>query len=693
MQLSPSSLICRFKPVALLSSLLILAACGGGGGGSGDSGGGNTGGGNPPPAFAGRLSVHAGALGGLGYADGLGSAARFNGPEGMVLDANGNLYVADAYTATVRKVSASGLVSTYAGIGYYQGHVDGARLSARFAYPSGLALAADGSLYVSDRGDHTIRKISGSGVVSTHAGKTGVEGSANGARADATFNAPRGMAADALGNLFIADSGNHTIRKIDATGFVSTVAGTAGEIGLINQSGANARFNMPRGVAVDSVGNLYVADFANHAVRKITTAGLVSTMADLTAQNCVNPESLVVDGNGTVYVQAARATCQVSAAGVVTRIAGDGSADHVDGLATNARFRSAVGIVRNASGVLYISDAFGDTIRKLDAGRVSTLAGVPSGIGDADGSLTQARFYAPRGLALDGAGNLFVSDYQYGTIRKISSAGQVSTFAGKSWALGNVDGQGADARFDSPYGMASDAAGNLYVTDVGQHTIRKITPAAQVSTLAGSAGNSGASNGLGAQARFNRPEAVAVDAAGNLYVADTNNHLIRKVSAAGEVSTLAGAGIEGHADGAAQSARFSHPSGVAVDAAGNVYVADSGNFVIRKITPAGMVSTLAGSAGVQGSGDGAGSAARFRFMRGLTIDASGNLYLSDYFNATVRKITPAGIVSTLVGVADGYSVVRTGSLPGHLNYPSFLAITGNRLYITDESAVLLAELP
>ena len=294
-----------------------------------------------------------------------------------------------------------------------------------------------------------------------------------------------------------------------------------------------------------------------------------------------------------------------------------------------------------------------NTIRKITpAGVVSTLAGLAGSSGSADGTGSAARFCYPYGVAVDGSGNVYVADTDNYTIRKITPAGVVSTLAGLAGSSGSADGTGSAARFDYPYGVAVDGSGNVYVADSGNNTIRKITPAGVVSTLAGMAGSSGSADGTGSAARFNYPTGVAVDGSGNVYVADTGNNTIRKITPAGVVSTLAGtAGSSGSADGTGSAARFYYPYGVAVDGSGNVYVADNDNYTIRKITPAGVVSTLAGLAGSSGSADGTGSAARFYYPYGVAVDGSGNVYVADTDNDTIRKITPAGVVSTLAGLA------------------------------------------
>src|SRR5947209_1839517 len=272
--------------------------------------------------------------------------------------------------------------------------------------------------------------------------------------------------------------------------------------------------------------------------------------------------------------------------------------------------------------------------------------------GSADGTGNAASFNGPFGVSVGSAGNVYVADTSNSTIRKITPGGVVSTLAGTAGSVGSTDGTGSAARFKSPSGVAVDSSGNLYVADTDNHTIRKITPAGVVSTLAGLAGTSGSTDGTGSGARFNFPGGVAVDSGNNVYVADSSNNTIRKITPAGAVSTLADtAGASGSDDGTGSAARFNFPFGLAVDSAGNVDVADTSNSTIRKGTPAGVVSTRAGTAGGRGSDDGTGSVARFNFPAGVTVDSSGNVYVADSSNNTIRKITPAGVVTTLAGLA------------------------------------------
>ncbi|HWG76325.1 MAG TPA: NHL repeat-containing protein [Steroidobacteraceae bacterium] len=334
----------------------------------------------------------------------------------------------------------------------------------------------------------------------------------------------------------------------------------------------------------------------------------------------------------------------------------ESNAPEASATATAPSFVSPVGLAVNSVGEVYVADYGNNLIRKISpTGVVRTLAGSRSQ-GDADGIGSAASFYYPESVALDSAGNVFVADHDNNQVRKITPAGAVTTLAG-SGEKGDADGSGRAATFDGPEGVAVDKSGNVYVADYGNNAIRKITPAGVVTTLAG-LGAPGNADGTGSAASFNGPEGVAVDNSGNVYVADYGNNAIRKVTPAGAVTTLAGSGAQGNADGHGRAASFNGPEGVAVDSAGDVYVADYGNNEIRKITPAGVVTTLAGS-GAKGAADGTGRAASFDGPEGIAVDSAGNVYVGDEFNNEIRKVSTAGVVTTLaVSGAEGDADVQ-----------------------------------
>lgn len=316
---------------------------------------------------------------------------------------------------------------------------------------------------------------------------------------------------------------------------------------------------------------------------------------------------------------------------------------------------------------------------------VSILAGQAGIYGSTNGLGTAALFRYPYGITVDSSGNVYIADYGNHIIRKLWPGGMVTTLAGQTLASGSVNATGTAAQFYNPYGVAADGPGNVYVADTRNHLIRKITSAGVVSTLAGQAGTPGTANGIGTSAQFNTPVGVAVDGSGNVYVADTYNNLIRKITSAGSVSNLAGQALAtGSVDGTGNVARFNGPYGVIVDSAGNVYVGDTYNHLVRKITSGGAVSTLAGQAGIHGTANGTGTSAQFYDPIGLAVDGSGNVYVADTYNHLIRKITSGGVVTTLVGQAGAHGTANGTGTSAQLYYPYGVALDSwGNLYVAD----------
>jgi len=667
------------------------------------------GGGMPPDMSASGPSLRliAGHIGGMGFADGMGTAARFNHPRGAVI-VGANLYVADMNNSVIRQIAlATGAVTTLAGSPLARGSADGTGPAARFDHPT--ALATDGTnLYVTDMRNDTIRKIAlPSAAVTTLAGTPGQGGSTDATGAAARFDHPHGIVGDGAGNLYVADAHNHIIRKIViSSGVVTTLAGTAGTADFADGTGTAAHFNAPHALAFDS-GNLYVADMANHAIRQIViSSGVVTTpfgtgtnggFVDATgaAARFNAPRGIVADGAGNLWVADTnnqRIRKIVIATGVVTTVAGNGNFGSSDGTGGGAGFASPFSLAADGNGNLWVTEAFGHTVRKVTTGGVTTtVAGLTGGDGLADGSGAAALFERPHGLCTDGT-DLYVTDKMSHSVRKVVVAtGAVITIAGAN-ATGSSDGAGAVARFNQPFACAADGAGKLYVSDSNNDTIRAIDLATgTVSTLAGSAGKSGTTDATGAAARFNDPAALAFGG-GTLYVADMGNSTIRAIALpSAAVTTLAGTGgATGSTDATGTAARFNHPNGLALDG-GNLYVADQANHTIRRVVVAsGVVTTLAGTAGMPGAADGTGAAARFFAPHALATDGKGNLIVADTLNDTVRQIAIAsGAVSTIAGVA-GLASVKLGSLPGVLNTPSGVVFVGGTLCVTTthENAIL-----
>jgi sugar lactone lactonase YvrE len=531
---------------------------------------------------SGAVTTLAGTAHILGAADGVGSSASFFAPVGITTDGT-NLYVTDNGNGKIRKIVIStgtvttlpvnlnfpstgittngtnlyvtndsnytiheivistGFTSTFAGSAGVGGFDDGIGTSATFSGPTGIT--TDGVyLYITDFS--VIRKIEISTKTVTTISGSHFLGSTDGSAAMAGFSAPLSITCSGT-NLFVADTGNNTIRKVAISdGTVSTIAGKAASNGLANGIGASARFDGPEGITTDGT-NLYVTDSRNDTIRKIViSTGEVSTIA------------------GT-----------------------SGRSGSADGTGSSASFFRPIGITTDGTN-LYVADTGNETIRKIviSSGVVTTIAGTALNRGSTDGIGPSASFFSPYGIATDGT-NLYVTDASNSTIRKIIIASRaVSTIAGIAGSTGAIDGIGTSARFWSPQGITFDGA-NLYVTDGGNNnTIRMIVVSSGVvTTIAGTAGTTGATDGIGIAARFSQPNGISTDGS-NLYVADEINSTIRKmVISTGVVTTLAGsAGNSGSIDGAGIVARFNRPKGITANGT-NIYVADLFNQTIRKI--------------------------------------------------------------------------------------------------------------
>ncbi len=602
-----------------------------------------------------------------GFADGIGTAARFNAPRAVAVDESGNVYVADTENHRIRRISPTGEVVTIAGTGV-AGYVDGTGDTARFNGPSGIVWV-NNTLIVSERINQRIRQIrlregnaspakASSWFVATLAG-TGSAGSADGSGNVATFNQPNGLAVDGSGNVYVADYGNHKIRKVTPTsGFfpigVATGSAPTEPVQLANADGVipNSDFgaNLPYIVYEEALSPGAVSSAKEwwFAVPEGVTAFEFTVRVEANTTGLAAPEAATGVGSANVLVRTfAGATNAVGFA---------------DGIATQARFNTIGGVAVDAFGNVYVADSANHAIRRISAsGIVSTVAGnvgAPAS-GDVDGFGTQARFNSPRGIAVTADGTvLFVADYGNHKVKRISTYPwsdptnpdnwTVSTIAGTGTA-GAADGPGNTATLNNPWGIALDSWGNVYVTEFSGNRVRRLQfkggdPSLatnwQVSLVAGdnsaAAGAAGNTDGTGSAARFNEPRHIAVDRAGNLYVADGANHRIRKIvnalaSGGGTVSTFAGS-TAGYADGTGTSAQFNSPSGVTVDSAGYLYVADTSNHRIRRVSPSGVVTTVAGT-GTSGGADGGGNVATFANPLAVAVDAAGNLYVADGTNS------------------------------------------------------------
>ncbi|MGB3400759.1 MAG: hypothetical protein WBA34_11395 [Candidatus Deferrimicrobiaceae bacterium] len=647
------------------------------------------------------VAAVAGAAGGPGFFDGSPSdPVRFDSPSGAAVIGT-DRFVADTRNHVIRKIDGAGIVSTFAGTFGLPGSADGTGPAARFSLPSGIA-AVGNTLYVCDTGNHTIRKIiATSGAVTTLAGSAGLPGFTDGTGTAARFSSPRGIASDGTTvgtTLYVADTGNHTIRKITDVGATTTFAGQAGVSGSDDGLGLAAQFSSPEGVALIGIGFLYVADTGNHTVRKVvvtTSFGDVTTLAGTAGVPGTDdgagslarfrlPSGIASDGTTLFVCDTGNHTLRtVSQGGVVITLAGTaGIPGFADGTGSAARFRAPAGIgtAGGGSSLFFVADTDNHVLRQVTAsGVVSPVAGNPPRAGSSDGSGASARFAGPAGAAIIG-GDLFLADTDNHTIRKVTPAGVVTTIAGSAGLPGSIDGSGTAARFLSPGGIAA-VAGDLYVADSQNHTIRKVTIAGLVTTIAGDPGQTGSADGTGTSARFNNPQGI-VALGGDLYVTDTGNHTIRKVTTAGDVTTLAGSpGTPGSTDGTV-AARFNSPLGIAFVGT-NLFVADSGNHTIRRVTtPAGDVDTFAGSAGQPGFADGQGGSARFSSPDGVAAVGSV-LYVADRGNHAVRRISTIRKVTTFAGTPDAATTRNGDPSVALMNAPTGVAGEPGAVYFTD----------
>lgn len=611
------------------------------------------------------------------------SQNAFYSLSGIDVDAAGNVYVADTFNCAVKKVTPQGVVSIIVGPiggtgGICRSPVDGPASTAVLHFPMDVALAPDGTIYFIDW-SRTVRAISPSGEVRTIAGVFQQTGTADGTGSAARFTNLQRITMDASGVLYVTDGA--AIRRVTTAGVVTTMAGAVGSTGSEDGTGASARFNGPTGIAVTPSGNLHIGDSANGTIRSVTQAGVVTTIAGLPWANAGPAfhasQGVAVNSTGDVFVAdtGAHRILRITVPGVAVVVAGvEGTPGATDGTGAAARFSAPSAIAVAADRTAYVADTGSHTIRRVAAdGTVTTIAGLAGTAGTADGPGAQARFNAPGGIVLAGNGVVYVADTGNHTIRAIDAAGAVTTLAGAAGTSGSADGTAGAARFSQPRGLAIDGTGALVVADTANHTIRAVTAAGVVTTRAGLAGTPGAADGASGVARFNAPRGVTADAAGNLFVADSGNHTIRQIAADGTVTTIGGAtGAAGFVNGTADVTRFSSPSASAALADGTLYIADAGTGTIRQ--------------GLSGTGQPAaitGQPTNQAIMQGRTAQFS----VVATGNPAVRyqwQMAPASSPSSFQDVADAapFSGARTATLtitaaPGSLNGARFRCLVSN----------------
>jgi sugar lactone lactonase YvrE len=645
------------------------------------------------------------------------TAARLRNPGAAIIDAAGNLYIADYDGNRIRRVDArSGTITTVAGTGRFGFSGDsGPAIAANLNTPNDVALDSAGNLYICDTYNDRIRKVSAStGIITTVAGNGSWGYSGDGGRAtDAELGSPYGIAIDAADNLWIADSDNNVIRRVDAaTGRITTVAGTsaAGYSGD-NGPATGSKLNYPYDVVVDSSGNAYVADYENQRIRKIAAAtGVITTVVGngkrddtgdggpATSAALYDPTGVAIDTSGNLLIAQDLLVRKVSAqTGIISTVAGNGDvAFSGDGGPATSAAIGVISVAVDAADDLFISDYLASRVRRVDArtGIINTVAGNGDTNWGDNGPAIAAQFYYPYGIALDAAGNLFIADTENQRIRKVTAAtGVITTVAGSGrWGDSGDGGPAALAAFRRLFDVAVDPSGNLFIPDTENSRIRKVTATTgRIETLAGS-GDEGFSGDGGAAtaARFDHPYGIALDSAGNLYIADTENQRIRKVTAAtGVITTVAGNGKYGFSGdgGPATAAMLAEPDAVAVDAVGNLYIVDTDNNRIRRVAAAtGVITTVAGNGDGDFYGDGGpATSAALWSPRGVALDSGGNLYIADTYNNRIRRVAAAtGVITTVAG--NGFNTYSGDNGPAgsaSLNIPSRVAIdaAGNLIVV------------
>lgn len=590
--------------------------------------------------------------------------------QSLAVDAAGNVFASDSGNNLIVKIAPGGILTVVAGNGIRGFSGDGgAATSAALNSPLGMTVDAAGNLYIADWGNNRVRKVSSDGVITTLAGGGTASPGDGGPATAARLISPRHLAVDAVGNVYVAEGNAHRVRKVRPDGIITTVAGT-GIQGFSGDGGpaTEAALNFPTHVAVDAADSLYIADISNGRIRKVSPDGVISTFAAISG-----PFGLAVDASGNLYVSHGFRVSKVTPSGTVSPVAGTGSAGFSGdgGPATEATLNEPKGVAVDTAGNLYIGDARNLVLRNVTPdGIIRTVAGNRlfkySGDG---GPATSASLNVPGGVAADATGSFFVADLRNHRIRKVRPEGIITTVAGTGIpGFSGEGGPATSAMLTLPWDVAVDPAGGFYIAATGIYK-------------AGADGIFRRVSGAG----FSR--GLAVDAAGNLFFAEQTGHRVRKLGPDGTITVVAGTGTAGFSGdgGPATSAMFNRPEGLAVDTAGNVYVADSLNHRIRRISSTGTITTFAGNGAPGSLGDGGpATSASLSFPRGVSVDGNGNVYIADAFNFRIRRVSPDGVITTVAGTFAGFLGDGGPAAKAQLKTPVDLAAdAAGNLYIAD----------
>ncbi len=635
---------------------------------------------------------------GGGVGDGnLATKALLFYPDAVCFDTAGNLFIADTANNRVRKVAPNGLISTVAGNGVAGFCGDGGyATNAQLNSPRGLCFDIAGNLFIADTANNRIRKVTPNGLISTFAGngKAGFYGDGGDAKA-AQLNSPHDVACGPFGNIFITDSANNRIRKIDTYGVITTISGD-GRLKFFGEGidAKKASLRMPYGLVVDSEGNIFFSDWHNHRLRKIDKKGIITTIAGngltelspdvtSTSSSFKFPSSLVLGPSGIIYFSESGYSKirRIAKDGVVTTIAGSENykfyGDGGEGI--RAAFSLPRYIALGPDGSIYIADTLNNRVRKLDNKNIiTTVAGGATHYFGDGMSANNASFSYPYGVAVGSGGSVYIADSAHHSIRKISPKGLLTTVAGTGKRRSTrIPVNTTITELNYPRGVSVSKSGKaVYVADTPENMVLMMTNSGEGLRSFAGTGNAGFSgDGFdAAKAELDRPAAIDTGYGGSLYIADTYNHRVRVVGKNGIINTVAGNGIRGYyGDGnAAVSASLNTPNGIAVDQRGNIYIADTYNHRVRVVGKNGIINTVAGN-GVRGySGDGnAAVSASLSYPHCVAVDQKGNIYIADTSNRCIRIVDTRGIISTLQSQQKKSACTTTQSL----GYPKGIAVS------------------
>jgi sugar lactone lactonase YvrE len=665
---------------------------------------------------------------GIGNPDGLPATANPLSAYSMRFDSAGNLYAMEVGATLpgsgsyvyprVFRITPEGTIFRVAGNGIRGDAAAGAKaIDTSLNIPRQIAVDGNGNLFIADQGGNRAYVVDKNGVINSIAG-TGTAGyNGDGGKAtEAQLSAPRGIAVDPTdGTLYIADTGNNRVRRITPDGIISTFAGTgAVDFNLLQGKATEVNLGSPRGMVVDGQGNLYIAEFNTNRIRKVTKAGDLTTVAGNGEQGASGdggnalqaaieaPIDLALDAQGNLYVAQllANVVRKIAANGTITTIAGNGKAGFAGdgGKATDATFNTPLSVAVGPAGQVLISDTANMRIRRVNPD--NTIETVAGGAGASGLRADQVTVITPRGGVRDSAGNLYVADVGHNRVLRITPDGLVSTYAGNgtpgtrgSNIKATEAGIGSVTQGVHMDGLAVDGLGNLYIPDTYAHQVHKVLPDGTFVTIAGTgeAGYSG-DGGKATEATFGDIWNVVGDPQGNLYIADGTNHRVRKIDPNGIVTTVAGNGSENFSGdgGPAVDAGIPGPDGVALGPDGSLYICDTTDARVRKMTPDGKITTVAGNGEEDYTGDGgkATEAAISKTIENLGIDPKGNLYLSDGDNNVIRIIDTNGIINTFAGTGEeGFNGDGKPLKETNINHPRDLYVDAQGNIIFAENAV------